>query len=94
MGQESGGAPRRTIIREVRGIPFFLLREYLEELGGTAARADRVEGPGWRADLVRMEPFRIGSLSVGQTKLILEIEDSLADEFMERFALKTLRAGA
>ena len=78
----------------MRGIPFFLLREYLEELGGTATSEDRVEGPGWQADLERMQPFRLGSLSVGQTKVILEIEDHLADEFMERFSLKTLRAGA
>jgi hypothetical protein len=78
----------------MRGIPFFLLREYLEELGGTATSEHRVESLGWQADLVKMEPFRIGSLSVGQTRVILEIEDSLVDEFMERFALKTLRAGA
>lgn len=94
MGRESDKPVRRTIIREIRGIPFFLLREYLEELGGTSTSEDRVEGPGWQADLVKMEPFRIGSLAVGQTKLTLEIEDQLADEFMERFALKTLRAGA
>ena len=78
----------------MRGIPFFLLREYLEELGGTATSEDRVEGPGWQAHLERMQPFRLGSLSVGQTRVILEIEDHLADEFMERFSLKTLRAGA
>ena len=85
---------RRSIVREIRGIPLFLLREYLEELGGTSTNEDRVEGPGWQADLVKMEPFRIGSLSVGQTRMTLEIEDQLADEFMERFELKTLRAGA
>ncbi len=84
----------RTIVREIRGIPFFLLREYLEELGGTATSEDRVQGPGWQAHLERMQPFRLGSLSVGQTRVILEIEDHLADEFMERFSLKTLRAGA
>lgn len=83
-----------TIVREMRGIPFFLLREYLEELGGTSTGENRVAGPGWQVDLSRMEPFRIGSLSVGQTKLVIEVEDDLADEFMERFALKTLRAGA
>jgi len=94
MCRESDNPTRRTIIREIRGIPFFLLREYLEELGGTSTNEHRVEGPGWQAELVKMEPFRIGSLSVGQTRLILEIEDPLADEFMERFALKTLRAGA
>ena len=83
-----------TIVREMRGIPLFLLREYLEELGGKASGDHRVEGPGWQVDLTRMEPFRIGSLSVGQTKLVIEIEDELADDFMERFSTKTLRAGA
>jgi hypothetical protein len=94
MCQKSDETPRRRIVQEMRGIPFFLLREYLEELGGTATSEHRVEGPGWQADLFRMEPFRLGSLSVGQTRLVIEIEDPLADEFMERFALKTLRAGA
>jgi hypothetical protein len=93
-GSSSERANHRTIVREIRGIPFFLLREYLEELGGTATSEDRVEGPGWQADLEKMQPFRLGSLSVGQTRVILEIEDHLADEFMERFSLKTLRAGA
>jgi len=78
----------------MRGIPFFLLREYLEELGGEATSETRVEGPGWWAELEKMEPFRLGSLSVGQTKVTLEIEDHLVDDFMERFSLKTLRAGA
>ena len=82
------------IVREMRGIPFFLLREYLEELGGTSAGENRVEGPGWQVDLSRMEPFRIGSLSVGQTRLEIEVEDDLADDFIERFSKKTLRAGA
>ena len=90
----SEGPISRTLVREMRGIPLFLLREYLEELGGTATSEDRVEGPGWQAHLERMQPFRLGSLSVGQTRVILEIEDHLADEFMERFSLKTLRAGA
>ena len=93
-GRRSEGSRRRTIVREMRGIPFFLLMEYLEELGGTATDEGRVEGPGWRAVLERMEPFRIGSLSVGQTKVTLEIEDHLVDDLMERFSLKTLRAGA
>jgi len=84
----------RHIVREMRGIPFFLLREYLEELGGKAVSEDRVEGSGWSVRLTRMEPFRLGSLSVGQTCLEIEIEEIQADEFMERFSMKTMRAGA
>ena len=84
----------RHIVREMRGIPFFLLREYLEELGGKTVSEDRVEGSGWSVRLTRMEPFRLGSLSVGQTCLEIEIEENQVDEFMERFSMKTLRAGA
>ena len=84
----------QTIIRDMRGIPLFLLREYLEELGGTAVGEGEVRGPGWNVKLERMEPFRLGSLSVGQTRLTIEIEPHLVDDFMERFGKKTLRAGA
>ncbi len=84
----------QKIVREMRGIPFFLLREYLEELGGTASSDDQVQGPGWRVKLTRIEPFRLGSLSVGQTRLEFDIEDNLVEEFMEKFGKKTLRAGA
>lgn len=94
VNREPETTTRRTVVREICGIPFFLLREYLVDLGGTAMGEDRVEGPGWRADLARMEPFCIGSLSVGQMRLTLEIEDSIADDFMKRLELKTLRAGA
>lgn len=84
----------QKIDREMRGIPFFLLREYLEELGGTAVEEDRVEAPGWNVKLTRMEPFRLGSLEIGQTRLEIEIEEHLLDDFMERFGKKTMRAGA
>lgn len=84
----------QKIVREMRGIPYFLLKEYLEEMGGTALSADQVQGPGWSVKLTRMEPFRLGSLSVGQTCLEIDIEEHLVDDFMEVFGKKTLRAGA
>ena len=84
----------QTISREIRGIPHFLLIEYLQELGGRLVEEDLVEGAGWRVWLSRMEPYRLGSLVVGQTRLEIEIEDELADDFFERFSKKTLRAGA
>ena len=86
--------PIRHIVREMRGIPFFLLYEYLVKLDGTAVSKDCVKGSGWSVRLTRLEPFRIGSLSVGQTCLEIEIEEDQADEFMKRFSMKTMRAGA
>ena len=84
---------RKTIVREIRWIPYFLLFEYLEEMGGTAKADDLVEAPEWKAKFERMEPFRLGSLQVGQTRLTIDIEHSAEEEFLRVFALKTLRAG-
>jgi len=82
------------VIREIRGIPYFLLKEYLQELGGTLVEENVVAGDGWRVHLERIAPFRIGSLEVGQTRLTMELEDEKAEDFLQRFAMKTLRAGA
>jgi len=84
----------KTIVREMRGIPYFLLKEYLQALGGTALAENLIAGEGWRVRLERMTPFRLGSLEVGQTRLTMEIREEIFDDFMARFALKTLRAGA
>jgi hypothetical protein len=83
----------QTIIREMRGIPFFLLKEYLQEMGGKEIQENIIQGAGWKVHLERMEPFRIGSLSVGQSKLTIDLEDEVADDFIKRFSMKTLRAG-
>lgn len=77
----------------MRGIPFFLLKEYLQELGGEVKAENTVAGDGWSVRLERMEPFRLGSLEVGQVQLEMEIREDVYDDFVERFRLKTLRAG-
>ena len=84
----------RTITQDIRGIPFFLLQEYLQEMGGKPGEKGVVQAPGWTARLTRMEPFRLGALEVGQTRLEVQIEEPLADDFMERLSKKTFRAGA
>ena len=84
----------QTIIREMRGIPYYLLKEYLQELGGSLVDENLIRGDGWSVRLERMEPFRLGSLEVGQTRLTMELEERVAEDFQARFAKKTLRAGA
>jgi hypothetical protein len=84
----------RQLTREMRGIPHFLLKEYLVELGGALLDENTVAGPGWRVRLTKMEPFKIFSIQVGQTLLEMELEDDIAEDFLQRFAKKTLRAGA
>ena len=84
----------KTVIREMRGLPYFLLKEYLVELGGTLINEDTVVGQDWKVRIEKMEPFRLKSLSVGQSRLHMEIEEAVYEDFMARFSLKTLRAGA
>ncbi len=83
----------QILVHEMRGIPYFLLKEYLQEMGGTLIEENFLQGDGWSVRLERMEPFRLGSLEVGQTRLTVEMEDQVADDFIERFQKKTLRAG-
>ena len=83
----------RTIVHEMRGIPYYLLKEYLQELGGTLDDEDFIQGDGWSVKIEKMEPYRLFSLSVGQSRLTMELEERVADDFLERFQKKTLRAG-
>lgn len=75
------------------GIPYYLLKEYLQELGGELINENLVQGDGWSVQLEPMEPFRLGSLEIGQTRLKMELEERVAEDFQERFFKKTLRAG-
>jgi hypothetical protein len=80
--------------REIRGIPLWLLREYLEEIGGTAEGEFRVVGEDWVATLTQMEPFQIGSLRVGQVHFELEAEPEVLARIQPILEKKTMRAGA
>lgn len=83
----------QSIAREIRGIPFFLLKEYLQEMGGTPQGENVLCAEGWRATLEKMEPFRIGPLSVGQTRLTIKIEDRLVEDFWAQLGKKDPAGG-
>ena len=80
--------------RQIRGIPLWLLREYLEVLGGTAVSETRVEGDGWAITLAKMEPFALGSLRVGQVMMEIEGEEEAIARLKPNLEKKTMRAGA
>ena len=79
---------------ETHSIPLWLLREYLEELGGTAENDNYVVGDGWTATLEKIEPRKVGSLRVGQVKIQFEGEPDTLDQLKVQFHKKTMRAGA
>ena len=85
--------PQR-IVREVRGIPLWLLREYLEEDGGRASEdGHSVVGDGWTVRLTQLEDFQVGSLCVGQLRVELEGDGEPFERMQALLEKKLLRAG-
>lgn len=80
-------------IREIRGIPKFLLKEYLIEMGGKILSEDLIVSDYFSVQFERMESFRLGALEIGQHRLIIEVQPERENEFFKIFGMKTLRAG-
>jgi hypothetical protein len=79
--------------RTVTGIPLWLLRQYLEELGGQADSEGAVSGTGWQARLTQVEDYQIGSVRVGRVRIEIDgVQDSL-DRVLPALEKKLLRAG-
>lgn len=79
--------------QEVRGIPLWLLREYLLELGGSLSSDGRIAGDGWSASLAQQADYRVGSLSVAQVLLELEAEPEVWKKLQPSLQGKLMRAG-
>ena len=83
----------------LRGIPRWLLRRYLEDLGGRAeaaygrAEEDRLHGDGWSATLVQIEDYRIGSLSSGQVRVTVMGEPVAVAALLEALEPRLFRGG-
>lgn len=79
--------------RDVRGIPLWLMRDYLVDAGGKASGEDRVVGDGWEVRLTQLDDFRIGSLSVGEIRVELEGTREAVARILPELEKKLLRAG-
>lgn len=75
------------------GVPVWLMKDYLTQLGGAETGADVMEGDGWRAELRKAERRHIGSLSVGGATVIFVGEQATLDALFEKLHWKTLRGG-
>ena len=80
------------IVREA-GVPLWLLREYLEELGGVAEGEAHMTGEGWTASLEKAPSHRIGALVVGRVQWTLEGEAEILEQLLPRLEMKLLRGG-
>ena len=82
-----------TYTRELRSMPLWLLREYMEELGGHALTETQINGDGWHAELERMEDYSIGSLRVGQVRLTWTGDEQAQRDTWPKLEQKLARAG-
>jgi molybdopterin synthase sulfur carrier subunit len=79
---------------QLHGIPLWLLREYLEDLGGVSESDILLNGPGWQAHLRQLPPVEIGSLRVGRVEVELHGSQEALDTLRPLLHSKTMRAGA
>ena len=75
------------------GVPLWLMKDYLAQLGGQEVTEDVMMGSGWRAELRKAARRSIGSLSVGGTTAVFSGEQADLDDLFERLHWKTLRGG-
>ena len=77
----------------VSGIPLWLMREYLVELGGQQVADDAVSGEGWQAQLAKAEDFQLGSLRVGRVHLQVHGDAEAIHKLRPALEKKLIRGG-
>lgn len=90
-GVDDGTAPPRFSVT-VTAIPIWLLREYLEELGG-ASRDGAIHGDGWVARLTQIDDYQIGSLRVGRVRLDLDGNAEVVEAIRPAIEKRLVRGG-
>ena len=79
--------------RVIRGIPAWLMGEYLKELGAVDEGNGRYTTPSVTAAVQQIEDFVLVSLRVGQIRFVLEGEETAVDTLKTRLEVKLLRGG-
>ena len=77
----------------IYGVPIWLMKKYMADLGATETAENLMTGKGWQAAIRKSEPARIGSLVVGRIEVELSGEQHVLDELVERLHWKTMRGG-
>lgn len=79
---------------ELRNVPRFRVMEYLNAAGGVTVGELVVEGDGWKAALVELEPVRITVMEIRRDMLVIEGDNETEVERVKNFMrMKTMRGG-
>ncbi|HKZ70655.1 MAG TPA: DUF1952 domain-containing protein [Anaerolineales bacterium] len=77
----------------VRGVPLWLIREYVEEIGGCARTDEWLNGEGWSVRLTEGEDYEVGALRVGQVRLEIDGDVDAVARVWASLQPKLLRGG-
>jgi hypothetical protein len=84
---------RPTLDEKLRGIPLWLVEDYLRAMGGRQLADGRLEGGGWTVRLSQAEDFTIGSLRVGQVRLEVWGAPEMVAPFRAALGQRLMRGG-
>ncbi len=79
--------------RVITGMPAWLMRKYLGDLGAGPAVDGWQRGAGWAAHVEEVEDFTVGSLRVGQVRLRIEASEEVMARLLPELEKKLLRGG-
>ncbi len=75
------------------GVPLWLMKVYLTDLGATETAENVMVGDGWQAIVRKSEPARIGSLVVGRIEVEFLGDETAIEAVLEKLHWKTMRGG-
>jgi len=79
--------------KHIYGVPLWLMKDYLSDLGATEIEPDVMRGKGWQASVRKSEPARIGSPVVGRIEVEFTGDETAIEAVMEKLHWKTMRGG-
>lgn len=80
-------------VHDYYGVPLWLMKSYLADLGAHEVDDAVMEAEGWRAELSKAPVKRIGSLAVGGTTATFSGDPAALTAMFEQLHWKTLRGG-
>lgn len=81
------------IRHDYHGIPLWLMKEYLVDLGAVETEENLLVADGWQARVSKAVPNRIGSLVVGGATVEFTGDNGALETMFKQLHWKTLRGG-
>lgn len=75
------------------GVPLWLMKEYLTDLGAVEVEENLLVADGWQARVSKAEPNRIGSLVIGGATVEFSGDAAALEAMFKQLHWKTLRGG-